>query len=171
MGRVAQLLSFVRAVAGTAKVSDATVDRGAGDDRTAQHFSDTGDDSVPLPGDYAHLSGQAGEGRDSVVGYIDPANEQKAGPGEKRIYARDPSTGAQVVEVWLMGDGSAIIDNGNGSILLQDDGEVNINGARITTDGRIIDAGGHALDEHYHTQGNDSNGDSEPDTSTAVATE
>ena len=84
MGYVAKLLSFVREIRNGANVSDAKVDRGGSDIRTVEHFSAPGDDSHPLPGDYAHTEPQAGTGRDSAVGYLDPLNEPVAGPGEKR---------------------------------------------------------------------------------------
>lgn len=46
-----------------------------------------------------------------------------------------------------------------------------INGATITEDGDVVTAIGVSVNNHYHTQGNDSDGDAEQDTSSAVATE
>lgn len=46
-----------------------------------------------------------------------------------------------------------------------------INGAQITSGGDVITASGVSLDNHYHTQGNDSDGDSQQNTSTSIATE
>lgn len=46
-----------------------------------------------------------------------------------------------------------------------------INGATITQAGDVVTAAGVSLNNHYHTQDNDSGGDSEPDTSTSIATE
>lgn len=111
MGRVAKLMDFVRSVRGSANISDATCDVGGLDNRTAEHFSDSGDDSHPLPGDYSHVEPQAGSGRVSSVGYIDPKNSHKSRTGEKRIYARDPETGESIVEIWLKNDGSVVIEN------------------------------------------------------------
>jgi len=180
MGRIARLISFVRATAGTAKTSDVTVDRGGADNRTPQHFSDPGDDSFPLPDDFTHLEGQAGTGRDSVLGYVDPKNEQKSTAGDKRIYARDPATGDQVVEVWLKSDGSATVTtpmsvfecladgsiagtNGNGDFELQAGGDFVVNGVTIATDGTIttptavnspsVVANGKELAGHNHPAG------------------
>lgn len=155
MGRVAALLEFVRALRGDVKVSDVKVDRGGGDNRTLEHFADSGDDSFPLPTDYVASVDQTGTGRESAVGYLDPLNEQKSTVGDKRIYARDPETGAQVVEVWLKSDGTAVTENANGSatlapdgshvltnangsIVLQVDGTVNINGVTIDKDGNVV---------------------------------
>lgn len=171
MGRIGQILSFTRALIGATKTSDVKIDRGGGDTRTPQHFSDAGDDSYPLAGDYAQTVDQAGSGRDSVVGYVDPKNEQKANAGEKRIYARDANSGATVVEVWLKNDGTATIFNNLGVITLQPDGEVNINGARITTGGDVITASGVSLANHPHSQGADSDGDAEVPTDPPTATE
>lgn len=176
MGRVAALLEFVRALRGDVKVSDVKVDRGGGDNRTYEHFADAGDDSFPLPADYVASIGQAGTGRESAVGYLDPLNEQKSLAGDKRIYARDPATGAQVVEVWLKSDGTAVTENANGSatlapdglitltnangsIVLQADGTVNINGVTITKTGVVVIPDSLTLDSkqiagHAHTQPN-----------------
>lgn len=186
MGRVGKLLSFVRALRGDAKVSDVKVDRGGADNRTPQHFSDAGDDSFPLPSDYAALVDQEGTGRDSAVGYIDPKNEQKATAGDKRVYARDPTTGAQVVEVWLKSDGSATTENANGSSTLRSDGsqigqnslgsyELRVNGDFVVN-GVTIAANGvvtiptslilatKEIAGHAHAQANDSGGNTEEDT-------
>lgn len=138
MGRVAAVLEFVRALRGPVKVSDVKVDYGGGDIRTPEHFADAGDDSFPLPTDFVVTVAQAGTGRESAVGYLDPLNEQKSTAGDKRIYARDPETGAQVVEVWLKSDGSATLANALGSIVLQVDGTVNINGVTIDKDGNVV---------------------------------
>ena len=123
MGRIARILSFVRSEINGAKVSDVKSDPGGGPNTTSQHFQPAGDDAHPLPGDYVATSPAAGTGRETAVGYLDPANKQKAGPGEKRLYARD-SAGAQVCEVWLKADGSVLIQNETGSTVLNPDGSV-----------------------------------------------
>ena len=157
MGRVAALLEFVRAVRGSAKVSDAKVDYGGGDIRTAEHFADSGDDSFPLPTDFVVTVAQAGTGRVSAVGWIDPINEQKSTAGDKRIYARDAATGAQVVELWLKSDGTATLANALGSLVLLADGTVNINGVTIDKDGNVVIPtslmlAGKEIAGHAHTQ-------------------
>lgn len=171
MGRIGKLLSFVRTIRNGANVSDVKIDPGGGPNITAQHFADPGDDSFPLTTDYPISVDVAGSGRESIVGYVDPLNTPVAQPGDKRIYARDANSGAIVVEVWLKNDGTATIFNDNGIFILQPDGEFNINGARITPDGDIITASGVSLNNHYHEQGADSNGDSEVDTDPPTATE
>lgn len=171
MGRVGFLLAFIRTLRNGTNVSDVQVDRGGKDNRTPEHFSAPGDDAYPLAGDYVALLSQTGTGRESVVGYIDPKNLQKANVGDKRIYARDANTGDQIVELWLKNDGTAIMYNDNGIVTLQPDGEVNINGARITINGDVITAKGVSLNYHYHEQGNDNDGDGQVATEIPTPTE
>lgn len=123
MGRIAKLLSFVRVTRNGAKLSDVKVDPGGGPNVTAEHFAAAGDDSNPLPGDYVALNADSGSGRESAIGYLDPLNEPKALPGDKRIYARDED-GVVIVEVWLKNTGEATIVNENGSVTLRPDGSV-----------------------------------------------
>ena len=127
MGLVARVLSFVRVVRNGAQVADVKVDQGGGDNVTPEHFGPAGDDSAPLPGDFAAVINQTGTGRTSVVGYVDPNSTPKAAPGEKRLYARDED-GSVVAELWLQGDGSLAIDT---------DSDVNINGVIIKSDGSV----------------------------------
>lgn len=121
MGRIAKLLSFVRLTRNGAKVNDVKVDPGGGPNITAEHFAAAGDDSHPIPGDYVALNTDSGSGRESAIGYLDPLNEPKAQPGDKRIYARYED-GVVIVEVWLKNTGEATIINANGSVTLRPDG-------------------------------------------------
>ena len=123
MGRLAVLLSFLRTTKNGAQVSDVKVDPGGGANVTAEHFSAPGDDSHPLPDDYVALNGDSGTGRESAIGYLDPTNEPKALPGDKRIYARDEN-GVLIAEIWLKNTGEGIISNDNGSVTLRADGGV-----------------------------------------------
>lgn len=134
MGRIAKLLSFVRVNRNEAKLSDVKVDPGGGPNVTAEHFAAAGDDSHPLPGDYVALNTDSGSGRESAIGYLDPLNEPKSQPGDKRIYARD-GDGVVIVEVWLKNTGEATIVNENGSVTLRPDG-----GAITTTPESTFDA-------------------------------
>lgn len=144
-------------------VSDVKCDPGGGANVTAEHTAPVGDDSHPLPGDYAAISDAAGTGRQSTVGYYDPVNEPKTQPGEKRIYARD-SSGATIVDIWLKNTGELVITNGAGTFTLEPGGEFNINGARITKGGDFITAAGVSLDNHTHDQGADSDGNGQKTT-------
>lgn len=134
MGRIAKLLSFVRLTRNEAKVNDVKVDPGGGPNVTAEHFAAAGDDSHPLPGDYVALNTDSGSGRESAIGYLDPLNEPKAQPGDKRIYARDED-GVVIVEIWLKNTGEATVFNENGSVTLRPDG-----GAITTTPESTFDA-------------------------------
>ncbi len=152
MGRIATLLSFVRAIRNEAQVSDAKVDGGGGANITAEHFADPGDDSFPLNTDFVALTTAAGSGRESAVGYLDPLNEPKATAGDKRIYARDADTGLTVVDVWLKSTGEATTANASGSFTLGADGSIsgtNANGfftlqagGDFVVNGVIIDSSG-----------------------------
>ncbi|MEG1884843.1 MAG: hypothetical protein RR182_01045 [Alistipes sp.] len=142
---------------------DVKVDRGSNDNIQAKHFTSPGEDSHPLPGDYAALSQAGGTGRQTAVGYLDGKNDPQAAPGEKRIYSRDAS-GSIVAELWLKNTGEILLKNLNAVIRVDPAGEVNINGAIITPDGEITSASGVSLDNHTHAQGNDSSGDTEQET-------
>ena len=185
MGRIAKLLSFVRATRNGAKVSDAKVDPGGGSNITAEHFAAPGDDSHPLPGDYVALNTDSGSGRESAIGYLDALNAPKALPGDKRIYARGEN-GALIVEVWLKNTGEATILNASGSVTLNASGAIKGSnasgyfelraGGDFAVNGVIIDASGAVtipnslklagkeIAAHDHSQANDSDNDSQQDT-------
>ena len=125
---IAKLLSFTRVVKNEANVTDVKVNQGGSDNITAEHFSDPGDDSHPLPDDYVLGVGTPRKGSKVAAGYVDPVNTPKALEGEKRIYARNPADGSPVNEVWLKNDESVLVSNNNGSVLLKADG-----GSIVTT--------------------------------------
>lgn len=154
------IISTVLSVVGI----DIKVDRGSGDNVTAQGFTASGDDSPALPGDYCALSNAAGSGRQTAVAYRDSKNQGIAAPGEKRIYARDQE-GNVVSSMWLKGDKTTEIENGLGLIQMLPNGDVLINGVRIPADGSdVILATGKSIMLHNHPQGNDSGGSVEQDT-------
>ena len=167
MGRVVKVLSFKRFVRNGVNVSDVKADRGGSDTRTLEHFSAPGDDSQPLPGDYAAALPQAGTGRDSAVGYVDPVNEPKSGPGEKRVYARDPDTGAVVGEVWLKNDGGVVLVNDKAALTLSAAGGIKGENAageyELTPAGRFL-INGVDFGLHTHPQAPDSDSDTQQPT-------
>lgn len=207
MGLIGRILSFVRAQRNGAQISDVKTDPGGGANVTAEHFAPAGDDAHPLPDDYVYAGRSPQRGRYAALGYVDTANQSKAGPGEKRIYSRD-SSGIQKAETWLKDDGTVVsendqgsttlapdgsfeAENGNGSVTLGADGSILgqnaagsfelqaggnfvVNGVTITTAGQIITPTGITAPSavidgveaagHIHTQGNDSNGDTEQPT-------
>lgn len=185
MGRIAKLLSFFRVTRNTAKISDVKVDPGGGPNITAEHFSASGDDAHPLPGDYVALNTDSGSGRESAIGYLDPLNEPKALPGDKRIYARDED-GTLISEIWLKNTGEALISNDNGSVTLSPDGSIKganangsfelqaggdflVNSVKIDINGNVtiptsLTLAGKEIAGHDHSQANDSGGNTESDT-------
>lgn len=144
---------------------DVKSDRGSGDNVTAHHFSAPGDDSHPLPDDYAALTPSTGTGRQLSVAYRDGKNAAVAGPGEKRIYSRD-AEGNVKASAYLKSDGTIELKNvGNASIIGMPDGSVVINGVTIPVDGSdIILANGRSLMHHGHPQGPDGAGNTEQNT-------
>lgn len=187
--KIATLLSFVRVVRNDAKINDITVDVGGGVNHTAEHFAPAGDDSFPLTSDYVVVTDIPQRNSKAAIGYLDPINEPKTAEGEKRIYARDVD-GVPVNEVWLKNDGSVLVANENGSVLLNPDGSILasngsgsfelqaggdavINGVTINTSGEITCnkittpsavINGVESATHIHTQANDSGGDTEAPT-------
>lgn len=160
MGIIAQVLST--------EGIDVKVNRGSGDNVTAQNFSASGDDSPALPGDYCALSQAAGSGRQTAVGYRDAKNAGSAAPGEKRIYARS-ADGTISATMWLKGDKTVLVENGLGLIQMMPNGDIFLNGLRIPADGSdIILPSGKSLMLHSHPQGNDSSGDSEQNTGNTI---
>lgn len=123
MGFIAKLKKFTRVSRDGVDLSDVEVDLGGGDLITSEHLEDAGVDSHPLVGDYAATLPIPRSGGQVVVGYFDPEYTPKAEPGEKIIYARD-SNGALIVEVWLKNDGTAAIQNTNGTLTLRPDGSI-----------------------------------------------
>ena len=124
MGRIAFVQAAEHLVTGTAKNTTVTIDPGGGSSVTASQFSALGDDSLPLITDNAITVSTAGEGTVAIVGYLDPINTRKTAPGERRIYARDASTGISIGELFLKNDGTIVIANENGKIELQPDGGI-----------------------------------------------
>ena len=133
---ISKLLSFTRVVKNEANVSDVKVDPGGGANITTEHFAPPGDDSFPLPDDYVLGVDVPRSGSKAAAGYIDPKNTPKANEGDKRIYGRK-ADGISVNEVWLKNDGSVLVSNDNGSILLKQNGDINLNGVIIDTNGNI----------------------------------
>ena len=100
MCQLAKVLSFINTLRNSAPVGDVECQTAGSFNVTAQHMASPGDDSQPLPGDYAAVMKGAGSGQQFTVGYVDPVNSALAGAGEKRLYARD-SGSAPVCAVWL----------------------------------------------------------------------
>ncbi len=116
------------------------VDPGGGAAITASQFGTPGDDSAPLDSDVPILVPLKRSGSGAIVGYVDPKNTPSVGKGERKLYARQAS-GALIGWVWLHDDGSIETANDNGSVFLNADGTVTINGLVIDTDGNVTTPG------------------------------
>lgn len=116
MGMIAKVLNW------TAKTlsGDVECNPGGGANIRAQLANPPGVDAPPLNGDFAVIVRVQGTGRAVQVASID-AIASTAQPGEHRVYARD-ANGAQVVELHLKGDGSAVLSNDKGSATFGADG-------------------------------------------------
>lgn len=135
MGRVAEVLAFERVTDESgAHVDEVKVDPGGGAITTAEHFGAAGDDAPPLPGDYAALEETSGAGREQCTGYLDPKNEGRAAPGEKRIYARD-AQGVLVADIWLKGNGDVELKS------IRAGSKIILNGVEIDQTGNITAPG------------------------------
>jgi hypothetical protein len=118
------------------------VDLGGGDLADADVFGPAGEDSPPLPDDDALLVKLDGETETlAAVAYAD-ATARTAEPGERRLYARD-SSGAQVAEVYMQGDGTVTVTGATGSTVeIAADGSISISGASVAFQ-TGIDLGAH----------------------------
>lgn len=112
MGRIGEIVSTERDAAGVLTVR---VDPGGGGVVTAEHFAPAGDDSRPLPGDFAALEESAGAGAEQAVGYSD-AIPNTSEEGEVHKYSRS-TDGVLVAELWLRRDGTAELLTLNGAPL------------------------------------------------------
>jgi hypothetical protein len=118
MSRDGDILAVERKTEDGVTLTEVRVDMGGGDVVTADHVSDPGDDSHPIPGiDGATVADSPGKGNKQTSGYIDPINAPQTAPGEKRIYGRDPTSGLAVNEFWLKADGSIEITSLNGAAI------------------------------------------------------
>jgi len=123
VGRIGRVLSSVFSIKRKASVTRIKSDTGAGATKLNDLYGPSGDDSRPLPGDFCYLAVTEKQGGYAITGFLDPKSEQKAGPGEKRLYARGED-GAAVIEFWLKNDGSAVLTNAEGEISLAADGAI-----------------------------------------------
>ena len=127
MGRLGSVLTFTRTTADGDEVAEVVLDFGGDDRATAAVFAPAGVDAPPLPDDYVAALETDGSGEVAAVGFLDPANEGQAVPGEYRVYSRDEN-GAVVASVHLRADGSVVVANGSGSFKLTAGGQFDANG-------------------------------------------
>lgn len=137
MGLRGIIADVVRVLRGDVTVSDVAMDSGGSVNATGELYQPAGEDSQPLPGDIALMQrAESTSGEHDCIGFIDPQNTPESNPGEKRLYARNATTGAIVATVWLKNDGTVLVENSSGSMELKPSGEfsINVNG-RISSTG------------------------------------
>jgi hypothetical protein len=140
MNKIAEVKQFEHGTNGP----QVTVDHGGGANKTAEHFGPAGEDSQPLPGDFASVGDARGSGREVVHGYADSKNQSKAKPGEVRRYARDLQ-GNVVSELWLKNDGSLSLLNKAGfGLTISKDGLVTIKGSKVVHESPDVRVGAGA---------------------------
>lgn len=123
MGLITKVISLTREIIFGAK-SDTLKINTAGDvTRTADHFSSPGDDSNPLPEDYAICVDYPRTGSLASVGYIDPLNVNESLPGEKKIYSRN-STATIMAYIHLKNDGEIEIKSLGSTTSFKPSGEI-----------------------------------------------
>lgn len=137
MGRVAEVLATTRRVIRGIPVLSTKLSRGGNLNTTADHFGPSGDDSPPLPGDYASIVEGPGSGQGQVTGYHDTRNEGQAIPGEKRLYARDEDGGI-VGTIWLKRDGTIRIETSASVVIDSPDVRLGDGFAPIATAGDLV---------------------------------
>ena len=169
---MARLNNFTRIFRDGVNYVDAIIDPGGIPMKTSENFSAAGDDSHPLPGDYAAAVGIQRSGGAVVVGYVDPENAGITQPGGKRIYSRNTESEIQG-QLWLKNDstnilsnsivsitqtpeGSQIVTNGAGTLTLESGGDIVINGVRfapggIVTDMNKLKLNNKEIDGHLHS--------------------
>lgn len=132
-GRLAEVKSIERSSDDGVHGVDVQVD--AGDEEvTAEHYGEPGVDALPLPGDQALLQAAEGAGAETVSEYLDPKNEGKSLPGERREYARD-ADGNVAAEFWIKGNGDVAITS------IKAGGKIILNGVEIDQQGNITTPG------------------------------
>lgn len=137
MGRVAEVLAATRRVIRGIPVLSIGLARGGGANTTADHYGPSGDDSPPLPGDFAHSSAGPGSGQEQITGYHDPKNAGQAIPGEKRLYARNED-GEIVGTIWMKRDGTIRIETDAPVIVDSPDVRLGDGSAPVATAGDLV---------------------------------
>ncbi len=155
-----------------AQTTEITASQGGVAPLTLTHGAPAGIDSAPMPGDYVYLGDTDGTGRGRVINYVDPLKVDVTLPGEIALYSRYADTKLISGFVFLRNDGAmfginiaggnqwrldadgrVLISNAAGSITIEVNGDVNINGAIISAAGEITNAAGIVLGTHTHDEG------------------
>ena len=106
-----------------AKVTTIKGDPNGGANLISEVFTPAGNDSLPLPSDYAFIVPRPKSGQYVVLGYLDPNAPQAAAQGEQYQYARD-ADGNIVATMWQKQDGTVIIWNEKATWTMAADGAI-----------------------------------------------
>ena len=150
MGQLGIIEAIKKTVKQGVQYLESQISLGGSQRKTVSIMLPPGEDSQPLPKDYAAIIETGKSGQSVALGFIDSKNPIMAAPGEKIFYARNGS-GSVVCSIKLKSDGTIILNSE----------EITLNGARITQDGDVITADGISLRNHIHNQGNDGGGNIE----------
>lgn len=132
------------------KYPSVKVDRGGGATVNAALLTAPNVDSLPLPGDVAHVEETKRNGGPNAVATVDPKGEPVAQPGEFRATART-ADGTVVAAVHVKADGSVVVTTEAGDNTFNPDGSVEFsNGAQLDAGGDYITATGISLNLHRH---------------------
>lgn len=126
MGSITRILEIVENTDEGENILDLKVDIGGNDVILAPMMSSPGDDSKPLPEDYAACVSHLGGSNNTAVAYGDSNNKSAVENGEKRIYARN-ALGEIVAYIHLKNDGTISIWNDKAQASINADGELNYN--------------------------------------------
>jgi len=178
MGQIATVISTERVTGDDGNpIVEVRCDAGAGP-ITAELLQPSGDDSLPLPGDFVALVEGPGQGTQLAVATCDGKNTGTSAAGERRLYARKNADGTIVSDLWLKGDGTIAIRglvNGGSATLDPSDGSWNLNGVKIDKQGNLTAPGeitakaatpatAVKLSTHLHPTGTGPSGSPQPGT-------
>ena len=154
MGRIGKVIkSFIDKLSGSGTNAQfLSIEEFAGDQRTAQIFGPCNEDFAP-PEDCKAIEFKLGRGRGYLVSvaYHNQSILPQAIHGEKRLFSTNQAGNTVKAEVFLKQDGTILIENDNGYFEMKPSGEIEINGATITTSGNFVTAAGISLDDHLHS--------------------
>ncbi len=192
MGRIGKVIkSFIDSLSGSGTNAQfSSVEEFAGDQRTIQIFGPCNEDFAP-PENCRTLDVPLGRDRGFLVAaaYHNQLITPVALPGERRIFSTGEDGTTVKAEVFLKQDGSFIIKNSAatfsvsaaGKVLIETTDEIELKSSKATIDSDLevtgtisapvitaatsMSVNSKDIEAHTHSQGNDSDGDAEVNTS------
>lgn len=173
MGLIGKVIkSFFETLSGSGTEAQfSSVEELSGDQRTSQIFGPCNEDFAP-PEDCKTYDIRLGEDKGYLISiaYHNQLIQPVAEHGERRLYSTNKEGDEVMTEVFLKQDGTVLITNKDqpGYIRLFPSGVIMVNDATITIGGDFITKNGISLDNHTHSQGIDSRGDTQANTNSPV---